>query len=515
MRIRATFFALLIPVAAAAQVQAQTQAQTPLSVIEWIGQKPPQDFTSPVLLEPPVSDGALNPAINVSPLEKLPVAVGLVPTDRTGLPADMWRTSDADVLAALISDVAVANYPAMQRLLYTLLLSEALPPIGEDAGETLLLARVDRLLQLGATDPAQALIEQAGARETPARFARWFDATLLTGDEDRACAALIASPHLAPDYGARIFCGARRGDWQTAALLLESVHALDLLPAADLALLDRFLSPDIFEGAPPLPVPDGPDPLTFRLFETIGERLPTASLPRAFATADLRDIAGWKAQIEAAERLTRIGALGPNRLLGLYSDRQPAGSGGVWDRVAALQRFETALESKSVDALAKTLPTVWNAMRDVRLEVPFANLFSDQLIAAPLQDPGPRALAWRVALLSHDYEQAALSPPDDSRQNAFLAALAQGDPGRVPAPNAVARAITEGFSDTAGPPPDLQRLLDAGRLGEAILKAMILLDSGAKGNPADLSAALRTFRAVAMEDIARRTGLQLMLLGRT
>jgi len=507
MRIKGALLAFLIPVSAV--------AQAPLSAIEWIGQNPPDGFTTPVLLEPPVSDGAERSAINVSPLEELAIAVGLVPNNMTGLPVDMWRGSDADVLAALISDVAVADYPAMQRLLYTLLLSEAVPPTGEDAEETLLLARVDRLLQLGATDPAQALIEQAGAQENAARFARWFDATLLTGDEDRACAALASAPHLATDYATRIFCGARRGDWQTAALTLETVHALGLLPAPDLALLDRFLSPDVFEGAPPLPVPDGPDPLTFRLFETIGERLPTASLPRAFATADLRDVAGWKAQIEAAERLTRIGALGPNRLLGLYTDRQPAASGGVWDRVSALQRFETALESESADALAKTLPLVWDAMRAARLEVPFASLFADQLMVAPVDDPAAQALVWRITLLSHDYETPAQSPIDDDPQSLFLAALAQGDPGRVPAPGATARAIAAGFSDTASPPPDIQILLDAGQLGEAILRAMILLDSGAQGNPADLSAALTIFRAVGMEDIARRAGLQLMLLDRT
>lgn len=507
MRIKGALLAFLIPVAA--------PAQAPLSAIEWIGRNPPDGFTTPVLLEPPISDGAMSSAINVSPLKELAIAVGLVPNNMTGLPVDMWRGSDADVLAALIRDVAVADYPAMQRLLYTLLLSEAVPPTGEDAEETLLLARVDRLLQLGATDPAQALIEQAGAQENAARFARWFDATLLTGDEDRACAALASAPHLATDYATRIFCGARRGDWQTAALTLETVHVLGLLPAPDLALLDRFLSPDVFEGAPPLPVPDGPDPLTFRLFEAIGERLPTASLPRAFATADLRDVAGWKAQIEAAERLTRIGALGPNRLLGLYTDRQPAASGGVWDRVSVLQRFETALESGSSNALAKTLPLVWDAMRAARLEVPFASLFADQLMTAPLDDPAAQALVWRITLLSHDYETPAQSPINDDPQSLFLAALAQGDPGRVPAPGATARAIASGFSDTASPPPDIQILLDAGQLGEAILRAMILLDSGAQGNPADLSAALTIFRAVGLEDIARRAGLQLMLLDRT
>jgi len=507
MRIRAALFALLTPLAATAQ-------QQPLSAIEWIGQAPPNGFISPVLMEPPVSATGRYPTIVVSPLDKLSVPVGLVGDAVTGLPVGMWTGSDPDVLSALIGDVSVEDYPAMQRLLYTLLLSEALPPSGKDAGEALLLARIDRLLDLGATDPAQALVELAGPTDTPERFARWFDATLLSGDEDRACATLARAPHLAPDYAARIFCHARRGDWQMAALMLETVHALELLPPTDLALLDRFLSPGIFEGAPPLPVPDGPDPLVFRLFEAIGERLPTASLPRAFATADLRDVAGWKAQLEAAERLTRIGALGPNRLLGLYSDRKPAASGGIWDRVAALQRFETALETANPEAVAKTLPQVWNAMRAARLEVPFATLFAERLAAQPLENAATKDLAWRIGLLSQDYETPAQSPPDAGKRSAFLAAVALGEPGRVAPPDAMARAISDGFADSARPPATIQRLLRSGQLGEAILRAMILMDSGASGNPADLTAALATFRAIGMEDIARRAGLQLMLLER-
>ncbi len=515
MRIRARLFALFAPIAL---VPVAAIAQAPLSVIEWIGQNPPDGFTSPVLLEPPVTDTGLHPSINVSPLGTLAVPVGLVPGNVTGLPLDLWSGSDPAVLAKLINDVAVTNSPAMQRLLYTLLLSEALPPAGQNAGETLLLARIDRLMQLGATDPAQALIQQAGPTRNAARFARWFDATLLTGDEDRACTALAQAPHLAPDYAAHIFCSARRGDWQTAALTLETVHALALLPAAQLALLDRFLSPGIFEGAPPLPVPDAPDPLTFRLFETIGERLPTASLPRAFATADLRDVAGWKAQLEAAERLTRIGALGPNHLLGLYTERLPAASGGIWDRVAALQRFETALGTGSADAVTKTLPGVWAAMRAAHLEVPFASLFAVRLAAQTLDDPGALKLVWQIGLLSQDYETPAQNPPDETPLSRFLAALALGNPGGNPsdilAPNATAQAIIDGFNATARPPQDIRALLQSGQLGEAILRAMILLETGAQGNPSDLAAALATFRAVNLEDTARRAALQLMLLER-
>lgn len=508
MRINAAFLAFALPCSAL--------AQEPMSIIDWLSLDRPAGLSGRVLLEPPVTDTAMNSEISVTPLESQASPVGLVPGSATGLPADMWEASDADTLAQLIAVAPVLNNPAMQTLLYTLLLSETRPPAGKQAGETMLLARIDRLLDLGATDPAQALVQHAGAQNTKARFSRWFDATLLTGDEDQSCAALRATPHLAPDYSARIFCGARGGDWPTAALLLEAAHALELLPAETLALLDRFLSPEMFEGAPPpLPVPAKPTPLDFRMFEAIGERFPTASLPRAFATADLRDVAGWKSQLEAAERLARTGALSPNRLLGIYSERLPAASGGIWDRVAALQRFETALDTGSADAVAKTLPTVWAAMQDVRLEVPFAVLFSERLAAQDINEPATAELAYWIRLLSSSYELAAQNPPKGAANASYLAALAQGEPGRIPAPDAVAQAITDGFANGASLPTSLQRGLEDGQLGWVILKAIALFDSGANGNPADLTNALATFRAVGLEDTARRAALQLMLLERS
>jgi hypothetical protein len=529
-------------------------AQAPLTVIDWLGQP---DSASPlpntVLLEPAVTGSAARPQITVTPLQALLPPIGLVPPAATGLPIDLWRGSDPQDIADLIHGVSVHSNPAMQSLLFTLLLSESRPL--QAAGDTVLLARLDRLITLGATDPAQALVEQAGPTTSADRFRRWFFTTLLSGDEDRACAALIASPFLAPDYRARIFCAARRGDWPTAALMLESAHALDLMPKEQLDLLDRFLNPDIFELAPPLPLPIKPDPLTFRLYEAIGERLPTAPLPRAFSAADLRDVAGWKAQLEAAERLTRAGALNPNQLLGLYTDRSPAASGGIWDRVAALQHFEAALNSASSDAVANALPAVWQAMQLAGLEVGFADLFSIQLARFRLSGEAAE-LAWRIRLLAPSYEIASHSPPSSSPENDFLAALAQGTPGmpRFPgvpgsntaskteqgspsetAPDPSARdgsstlagrsisqgfsplslSIIRGFSEQAEMPAEIRTLLDNGQLGEAILRAMDLFDRGAQGNLGDLSHALAALRAVGREDTARRATLQLMLLERS
>ena len=496
----------------AALIPAPAPAQEPLSVIDWLNEQSTGPRAGHVLLEPPVAESGSGPEISVTPLEDLADPIGLVPAEVTGLPRSLWEKSDADDLARLIRDTPVLGAPAMQALLDTLLLTEARAPSGQRSEETLLLVRLDRLMALGATDPARSLAQVAGPTRTAERFARWFDATLLTGDEEESCAALLAHPHLSPGYDAQIFCLMRAGDWSTAALILEDVHALELLPAPQMALLDRFLSPELFENLPPLPRPARPDPLTFRLFESIGEALPTAPLPRMFATADLRDLAGWKAQLEAAERLARSGALSPNRLLGLYTARQPAASGGIWDRVAALQRFETALGTGSASAIAKTLPKVWEAMRAAGLEVPFATLFAEDLVGQSFDDPGTAALAYRIRLLSPAYEAAASAPPDESAMHLYLAALARGVPGLLPAPEPYADAISDGFDDATPVPPALHAELDQGRLGEAILKAIALFDRGAHGNLSDLANAIATFRAVGLEDTARRAALQLLLL---
>ncbi|MEP1327767.1 hypothetical protein [Pseudophaeobacter sp.] len=530
-------------------------AQAPLTVIDWLGQpdnSPPLPNT--VLLEPPVAGSAAQPQITVTPLQALLPPIGLVAPAATGLPVDLWRGSDPKTIAKLIRTVSVQDSPAMQSLLFTLLLSESRPLL--ETGDPVLLARLDRLIILGATDPAQALVEQVGPAKTPAIFRRWFFTTLLSGDEDRACAAMIAAPYLAPNYSARVFCAARSGDWPTAALMLETAHALEILPNDQLQLLDRFLNPDIFELAPPLPIPTKPDPLTFRLYETIGEPLPTAPLARAFAAADLRDVAGWKAQLEAAERLTRAGALNPNQLLGLYTERSPAASGGIWDRVAALQKFEAALNSASSDEVANTLPAVWAAMQSAGLEVGFADLFAITLARFKLS--GDVAdLAWRIRLLAPSYEIASHSPPSSSARNDFLSALAQGRLGNLSAqattsvdqpgtdqkdteqsnaeqaksrgtlvslsPAAafsalahepLAQSIARGFNDVTPVPQQIRTLLDNGQLGEAILRSMALFEQGAQGNLGDLSGSLAALRAIGLEDTARRAALQLMLLER-
>lgn len=492
------------------------QSQSPLSAIDWLNHVntvPANVIPPTVLRETPVTKTALSPAVTVLPLQQQSPPIGLISSVITGLPYDLWQHSQPDNISRLVRNVPVRGLPAMQSLLMTLLLSDTRPPYGDS--DTVLLARLDRLMELGAADPALALIQDAGPTQTPKRFVRWFNASLLTGHEDRSCAAVSAAPYLSTDYRVHIFCTLRRGDWPLAALTLDIAQTLDILPSRDSALFERLVHADNFEAAPALPFPRRPDPLTLRVFETIGEPLPTATLPRAFATADLRDIAGWKAQLEAAERLTRSGAMNPNLLLGLFTARSPAASGGIWDRVRAVQDMEQALNSGNKDAITSAVPPLWNAARSAGLETAIAELFAEDLAKYTLEgDAG--LLAWHLCLLSSHYEISADEAASRTdRQTEFLAALAKGVPQNAIAETDLARAISLGFAANAVLSAQQRTLIRDRRLGEIILQAMAKFSQGANGDLNALSQSLATLRQLGLEDTARRAALQLILLGKT
>lgn len=492
------------------------QDGTPLSAIDWLSQSvetPVGALLGPGVIspEPPVSTSALSPPVSVQTLGGPSIdTIGLLPPSVTGFPRTLWSASDAATLTDLVRAERVDTLPALQDLLLTLMTAEADAPLNGNGSGALFLARVDKLLDLGAIEPAQSMIEAAGP-DTPDLFRRWFDLALLTGTEQRACDALREKPDVAPTYPVRIFCLARAGDWSAAALILNTGRAIGDITPEENALLSRFLDPDLFEGEPPLPPPTRPSPLVFRLREAVGERMSTATLPRAFAHADLGDGAGWRNQMEAAERLVRNGALSENVLQALYTARRPAASGGIWDRAAAIQSFETALASGDPDRIAETLRTAWPAMVTARLEVAFARLYAAQLSDAGLSGEAG-SLAFEIGLLSPDYETVANAASTTTPRGAFLRAVALGDGATAVPATARDRAIVAGFTDA--PPPELAALAGDGKLGEALLRALALIDQGLTGDPRAVGDGIAFLRSVGLEDVARRTALQYLLLDR-
>lgn len=503
-------------------------AEAPLSAIDWLS---PSVATpghpgagsmwrmTPMPGEAPVGPGSAIEDISVVALDRPdPEAAGLVPVARSGLPRGLWGVTPEPELAALMRKERLDTLPAIRDLLQLLMLAELDPPKIRAQGAdrvagSLFLARVDRLLDLGALEPAFALLEQAGPAD-PERLRRLFDIALLLGEEDRACAMMSRTPGIAPAPPARIYCLARAGDWGAAELALTTGRGLGAFDPATELLLEHFLDPELAEEGGDLPFPERPSPLTFRMMEAIGQPLATTGLPVAFAQADLRANTGWKARIEAAERLARLGSIDANQVLGLYTERAAAASGGVWDRVAAVAALDQALTAGDAAAVARALPPAHDAMKRIDLLPYLAALYAPQLTALALP-PEAAGLAFRLGLLSERYETVARDHRPADPTEAFLIGLAQGNTAGLEPPDARAAALKAVFDSPALIVTErYAALMSEDRLGEALLRAAEDVTDGARGDDRRIAFGLTVLRAAGLERVARRAALELMLLER-
>ncbi|SFR17381.1 hypothetical protein [Poseidonocella sedimentorum] len=454
------------------------------------------------------------PGVDVAPLgAEGALLTGLLPFSVTGLPPSLWAASDGEALVRALARLPAPRLPALQDQLHDLLLAEASPPKSASGASSptprFLTARIDALLRVGAVEEAGALLDRLDIRASELT-ARAFDIALLIGTENTACARIDGTTVIAPSLPARIFCLARGGDWSAAALAFGTGGALGRIPPADEALLERFLHPEFYEEAGPLPPPAEISPLRFRIHESLGEPLPTEALPLTYAVSDLRGVSGWRAQITAAERLAAAGALPGNRLLAILTERSPAASGGIWDRAEAVQALDRALIARDAAAVAGALPEAWARAQAAGLAGPLAEMFGQQVWAMGLSGT-PGDIAFDLALLTDAYESAARARRVSRRIDGMLIALAKGQPGSARPRTLREAAIRDGF--TLEPPAARAEMLAEGRLGEAVLAALADLSDGPESAPAQIRSGLSTLRAAGLEDTARRTGLQLLLLG--
>lgn len=429
--------AALVGLMLAAVAAGGAGARAPLAASDWLsgstrgpvressGWRPdaavPPDAQARRPKAPPVARSGVVGAVSVSRLNGTDAdAAGVIAPGKAGLAPDMWQGSGVRDLAARIA-ATPARLPVAQDLLRRLLLARLDPPAHEAAEDGLFAqARIDRLLDMGDLDGARALLDASGAQGA-ALFRRAFDVALLSGDESRACAAMETTPGIAPSFAARIFCLAQTGDWAAAALVYRGALAQGLIAPDRVALLAQFLDDSYVDAeGQGLTPPDPVTPLDFRLFEAVGQPLPTGPLPLAFAHADLDGTAGWKARLEAAERLARSGALPADRLRAAYAGQSPAASGGVWDRAAAAQALQRGDWAALPDALA--------VFARADLGGVLAAMFAADV---PADAPAPAALLrqWGGLADARAALPAPATAPEGARGAALLGALADLDAG--------------------------------------------------------------------------------------
>ena len=490
-------------------------AETPLSAINWLNKTQRETSNSASTFEfeqePATANKATAPKVAVSSLTETRVdAVGLLPTNVTGFPLNIWHESASSDLVNLLNDLDVSNNPAIQSLLFKLLLAEGHAPYDSDDSYEFLLARIKTLVNFGAVEPALALLERAAP--LPAQLVpSLFDLSMLSEASLPACHQVLQLGSAYENDAERIFCVARKGDWMTAHLMLEATSALDILDKRQEHLLHRFLGAyEYAETIEVIPPPLNLSPLDFRLYEAIGEPLSTSGLPLAFAVNDLSGDQGWKAQLEAAGRLKASGALADNRYLGIFTARKPTASGGIWDKVAFIQNLERAVQNQDVVHVEIALAELWT-QQDLKVLIgPVARLFSKSLLKMSVSQTTHKKVI-NLALLSPDYEVVALRSSPENQTQALLKATALNEFSKYIPSSVLGSALKKAFT-TPRVPYSVTALMEQHKLGETILTAIIQFEKGTAGDMQDLIDSISTLRLVGLEDAARRAALYLLIM---
>ena len=247
--------------------------------------------------------------------------------DSTGLPGfeggfglPLWRGSSRTAVARLLEGLpqAVAS-PALRDVLFRVLAAGAAPPEGE--GPRLAPLRVGLLQSLGRDREAVLLAEAAGL-ETPPPSAgsAAVDPALASGDLEAACEAANAEMARAPSayvQRAAAFCAARAGEADRAHLILDILREVDaggdpLFEGLMLRALDAA-----GENAPPLPE-DGPvTALNVAMLSWLGEAPPEVWKLRSDPAAARLRARLVRTEAEA-EQAARDGLLEPKALLARY-----------------------------------------------------------------------------------------------------------------------------------------------------------------------------------------------------
>ena len=477
----------------------------PLSAIDWLSESVATDPSTPIA--PPIELFAKPPHdVTVAALDgALPDLAGMLDAADIGVSPRLWGRSSAADLSRALSVMPMSGPPSLRRLKSDLMVARLDAPIDAAGDDALFLARVDKLLEAGHLDRAAALLDLVGVNE-PQRFRRWFDIALLRGTEDTACDQLEAIPELSPTYPARIFCLARNGEWDVAALTLGNAEALNILSPYEDQVFLHFLEPEVGEEQE-LPPFANPTPLFYRIYEAVGERPETHTLPVAFAHADLSDRVGWKTRLRGAERLAASGALSGGALIALMQEHGAAASGGVWERVDALSDLSDEVEAGRIRAA--TLSRGWGAAREGGYRAAIAEWIAPTLSTLDTANVTSRA-AFEAAVFVDDPALAARFVTDDADR--LVVSLLSGGPAVGAPQSGLGRAVVAGLSP--GPLPESAALLiDDARGGEALIAALTHLSDGAAGDPAAVERALRTLVHLGATDAARRIGAELLLEG--
>lgn len=494
-------------------------AQAPLSAIDWLTESinHPPEFQVPAGIAPLIETIPHEILVKKGLAPVSPDAIGLLSPDMTRFSADLWGGMQAAEIAELLTIFQNDGPPESQILFHRLLLAQANPAPDDTQNGLVLQARVKRLTSMGALDAAESLIGFA-TTDSPRIFQIKFSIAALTSRTTSVCKTLQDTPAISSDLSARIFCLARGGDWNAAAITLSLGAGIGAIDPAREELLMRFLDPEPFEG---FPDPEASNPLNimdFVLREAVVTPRPSGLTPLPYLYRDIGDRTPLRAKIEASERLLMAGTLPSNLLFAAYREGKSASSGGVWGRASAVQKLDAALVAGDPEQISRALTAAFIAFSDVGLLNTLADEYAATLVEIPFstQFSEVRSMVLDLLHLASLFNASWANGADlNVEQQLAMAIVTRAPLTENQSDKAVIQAIIGGLTGELPDTPSAARMhemLQIGQQGQAIIAALKLLSSGALADPESIRAGLYILGAADQSAPARRIAVQILLL---
>lgn len=436
-------------------------------------------------------------------------SVGLIPSSVSGFPKQLWKGSTTSAITDQISRMGTNLVPEALELLYVILLAESDPPIDSLGEGKLFLVRIDKLLELGALDHANVLMDRAG-RSVRKFFQRRFNIALLTNNETQICQEILRDISIQPTLAQRIYCLVRLGEWETASVAFKVAQALGEFSPLEEQIILIYLYPELTFKTSGFTI-DELSPLHFRMLVDSGYSYSFQNMNNTLGYYQKNSNSPWKTRIGAHESLVQSIALPFETLLVTYAENKPPASGGVWDRVNAIQSLEEAIYFDREDDINKFFHEAFKLMLQAGLEVEFSKYFVPRIINHLLEygKIPPRHFI-PVILSDLSINQRDLLVPTN-RNEAFYIDLKFGRLNEAIPNSALQESILEGLKIFK--PGDKVELNSRSNInGLALLETLDILQDITQTPPHEIGTALETLSRFGLKDEAREIALQILLI---
>ena len=308
--------------------------------------------------------------------------IGLISIERTEFPTDLWSNSSEKVLSEKLNIMPNFSLATTNKIFKRLLLVDSRPPLNsigvKNMGYLFLLSRVDQLINMGAIDEAEAILNYI-KEPSIELMKRKIQVASLNGRLSKTCDLANKYPNFKGMLQFKIICLVRKNDWRAAALAFNVGSSLKQFDENEKQLLLNYLDPDIESGNVKDIEISNLSPTNFYLVHGKNQLITPDALPNKYAYAFSQIDMPFKVRIKSMEQLAANYVINANNLFSLYRSSPNEDTEEANNARAAVTELEQAFMSNSTQRKLLALKKAIKVFQKKNLLVHLSNEYKDKL----------------------------------------------------------------------------------------------------------------------------------------